>query len=108
MRFEEWLCPLPHRHELHTNRGIYLECLPGGRQAACALVDVEEDKVVGLLIRDYEKVAAGIDVKAPGNRALSRSEAHRRQSPCLRVDGENRDAVMAAIRGVQELARGRH
>src|SRR5579862_5604778 len=104
MRFEEWLCPSLHRHKLHTHRSIYLERLPGRRELSGCLVDAKDDDVVRLLVCRQQKISARIDVKAAWNLALGRSVVDRCERPSLRVDGENRNAVVAAIGGVKELA----
>src|SRR5207244_5218037 len=84
----------------HGHRRASLQDGPRRRETAGLLIDSEDDDRAGVLIAGDEKAAGRVDRETARRLALRRDAAGGRQRPSGRVDAEDRDAVVAAIRGV--------
>ena len=92
------------RHYDAHRRGD-LDRLAGGPEQAAGRVDVEDGHVVGVLVGGQEAAAGRVDGEASRGLALSGLVAREAEFARQSVDGENRNAVMPAVRAVNELAR---
>ena len=82
--------------------------LAGRCQIAGCGVDMENDDVVRILIFRKQICAGGIDGEMAGRFAASQNLAERCERSLFFVDGEDRDAVMTAIRSVKKFSRRMH
>src|SRR5262249_20015766 len=97
---------LRDRHELDADRRGDLDRLAGWRELAGRHVDSENDERAGVLILREEELTGRIDREVAGSPPLCGLVAYRRQLSGPGVDREDGDAVVAAVRAVEELARG--
>ena len=76
---------------------------PGLGQPAGVLIDAEDHRVVAAVVTSSQRLV-GSNSKFPRQLALRGNALDDSQSPGLGIDGEHGEAVVAAIRGVEELA----
>src|SRR5436309_3410346 len=76
------------------------------RETAALLIDTKDDDGAGVLIAGDEKPPRRVDGKSARRLALRRGAAGGGQRALGRVDAENRDAVVTAVRRVEELPAG--
>ena len=89
----------PHGPLAH---GIRLQ----GRERTRITIDLVRGQTVRRRASGEEEMALRVEAEGAGDR-FSRHVPNGRQPPGGAVDGEARDAVVAAVRSVQELPRGR-
>ncbi len=94
------------RREHDRHRRDRADHVPGRDKSPRGLVDPELDDGVSLLVGGVEPSTAWIDGKVAREVDARRGVADRRQQAAGRVDPEPRDAVVPAVRSVEELARG--
>src|SRR5205085_11797536 len=77
------------------------------RQLAGGLIDPERDDGVALEVGRVEQAAGRIEGEEARGMALRRLPGYRREPSVRRIDAEGRDAVVPAVRHVDEIARRR-
>ena len=92
-------------HHLHAHRLRHLYPDTGGRQFTGLLINPKDDQTVGVLIGDDQELPGRIDGEIARHLNLTRLMAARSEAACPGVDGEDGDAVMAAVGPVEELTR---
>src|SRR5687767_1415597 len=93
------------RHEPDCGGCADSDGVAGGLQPAGGLVDAEDDDRVGALM-SHEEVGAGrVDPESAGRVSLGRLRLNERQTAGGRIDAEYRDAVVAAVRPIEERPR---
>src|SRR5450432_731120 len=93
-------------NELDADGGGDFEGISGGGEVAGFGVDGEGYDVPGFLVGYEEAGAGGVDLEVTGGLALGGDVLDRGQLARFRIYGEDCDAVMAAIGGVDEFAIG--
>src|SRR2546430_6470599 len=92
------------RHKQHTDRRAHFDRLSGRRQATSGRVEVKDDDVFGILVRCQKIFAGRVDAKTAGRLALSRNVLEVSEPAGALINGENHDAVVAAVRAVEKLS----
>ena len=92
--------------QAHGRRNLFVYAR--GFQFPIAWIYGEDDDIVRALIGDEQKSAGGIDREVARPVAFSRDVLDEREFAGARIDRENDDAVVAAIRTVEKMTRGRH
>ena len=85
-----------------------MQDLAGGCQFSVIEIDAKYHDIVGSLIGHEQEFSRGINVEIARCFALSGEVIHQSQSSGAAVDGEEGNAVVSAIRGVEELSAGMH
>ena len=93
-------------HHLHAHRLRHLYPDTGGRQFTALLIDPKDDQTVGVLVGDDQELPGRIDGEIARHLDLTRLMAAGSEVACLGVDGEDGDAIVAAVGAVEELAAG--
>src|SRR5262250_3717119 len=88
--------------EHDARRTPRLHDLAGGRELARSLIHAERDDRIAVLIRGVEERAGRLDGEEARRLALRRLPAHRCEHARCRVDGEDGEAVVSAIRSIDE------
>src|SRR5258705_1554467 len=88
----------------HVHGRANLKDRPRRCETAGLLIDPKDDDRAGILVAGDEEPAGWVDRKTARRLALRRDAPAGRERPLCRVDAENCDAVVAAVRGVDELA----
>src|ERR1039457_6027278 len=97
---QEILCLQEDQAEGGWNFGI----VAGRGQPAHILVDTEKHYIVGVLVGCQEISTRRVDGEVTRHLPLCRDVLHQRERFGARVDRKDGDAVVAAIRGVKQLA----
>ncbi len=74
----------------------------------CALVDLEDDNIIGLLVAGEKISSVRCDLKMARRFAAAGNSFHKSGHAARRVDGKDGDAVVTAVRRINELAAGMH
>src|SRR6266851_1095353 len=91
---------LIHRHKYQANRRAHLGDLSGRCQSPSRRINVENYYVVALLVGDEHVRNRGIDCEITRCFALRRNVSDQAKAACTFLNREDRNAVIASIRGV--------
>jgi hypothetical protein len=95
--------PLLHLRKYNTDRERNLNPCLRRPETAGLLIDPKNDDGAGVLIGGDEELPRRIDREAARGFTLRRDAIDGRQRPACRIDAENRNAVVAAIRRIHKL-----
>src|SRR5947207_425614 len=101
------LCALstPDRYHFQADRHRDVYRTFSRPELARGSVDAEDDDAVRVLVGDQKKGAGRVDPEVAWRLDPVRLVAHVAQRARPRVDRENGDAIVAAVRAVEEFAR---
>src|SRR5260370_336344 len=91
------------RHECYRNRRRRLEYLAGRSQAACLWVNAENNNVIGLLIGCEQIRPRRVNRKIAWRLTLCRNVLYGREGTGGGINIKDGNAVVPAVRGIQEL-----
>src|SRR2546427_540831 len=99
--------PASGAREDDAGRAPRFHHLAGRRQLAGFLIDPESDDVVAFQVCRVEQLPGRIEGEKARRMALRRLPAHWRKHPARRIDTEGHDAVVPAVRYIDEITRRR-
>src|SRR5262245_8443237 len=90
--------------ELQAHGNRHLGDLARRREPPGLRVDLEDDDVVGVLVRDQQKFSGWVDNEVSRPFALGRNVFDERGLAGARVEREDDDAVVTTVRAVEKLS----